>query len=56
MDGDSSTTDASQLGIAGEYMASGHYVLQSQDGEEQLKCRLSETHRQCCVLALLTES
>ncbi|XP_031144098.1 nuclear transcription factor Y, beta a isoform X1 [Sander lucioperca] len=38
MDGDSSTTDASQLGIAGEYMASGHYVLQSQDddGEESL--------------------
>lgn len=30
MDGDSSTTDASQLGIAGEY---GHYVLQSQDDE-----------------------
>lgn len=37
MDGDSSTTDASQLGITGEYMASGHYVLQSQDGEEQQK-------------------
>ncbi|XP_066561343.1 nuclear transcription factor Y subunit beta isoform X2 [Amia ocellicauda] len=36
MDGDSSTTDASQLGIAGEYMAGGHYVLQSQedDGDE----------------------
>lgn len=34
MDGDSSTTDASQLGITGEYMASGHYVLQSQDGEK----------------------
>lgn len=34
MDGDSSTTDASQLGITGEYMASGHYVLQSQEGEE----------------------
>lgn len=30
MDGDSSTTDASQLGITGEY---GHYVLQSHDGE-----------------------
>ncbi|TNN33519.1 Nuclear transcription factor Y subunit beta [Liparis tanakae] len=38
MDGDSSTTDASQLGITGEYMASGHYVLQSQDddGDENL--------------------
>uniref|UniRef100_A0A674MHQ5 Nuclear transcription factor Y subunit beta n=1 Tax=Takifugu rubripes TaxID=31033 RepID=A0A674MHQ5_TAKRU len=38
MDGDSSTTDASQLGITGEYMASGHYVLQSQedDAEESL--------------------
>ncbi|XP_037616743.1 nuclear transcription factor Y, beta a isoform X2 [Sebastes umbrosus] len=38
MDGDNSTTDASQLGIAGEYMASSHYVLQSQDddGEENL--------------------
>ncbi|XP_078480466.1 nuclear transcription factor Y subunit beta-like isoform X2 [Lampetra planeri] len=33
MDGDSSTTDASQLGITGEYMASGHYVLQSQDDD-----------------------
>uniref|UniRef100_A0A3B4AEZ3 Transcription factor CBF/NF-Y/archaeal histone domain-containing protein n=1 Tax=Periophthalmus magnuspinnatus TaxID=409849 RepID=A0A3B4AEZ3_9GOBI len=30
MDADNSTTDASQLGIAGEY---GHYVLQSQDDE-----------------------
>lgn len=37
MDGDSSTTDASQLGITGEYMASGHYVLQSQDGEETVE-------------------
>ncbi|KAF3859617.1 hypothetical protein F7725_022016 [Dissostichus mawsoni] len=38
MDGDNSTTDASQLGITGEYMASGHYVLQSQedDGEENM--------------------
>uniref|UniRef100_A0A8C9R0R4 Nuclear transcription factor Y, beta a n=1 Tax=Scleropages formosus TaxID=113540 RepID=A0A8C9R0R4_SCLFO len=37
MDGDNSTTDASQLGITGEYMAGG-YVLQSQedDGEESL--------------------
>ncbi|KAL4660320.1 nuclear transcription factor Y subunit beta-like isoform X1 [Arapaima gigas] len=32
MDGDNSTTDASQLGITGEYMA-GSYVLQSQEGE-----------------------
>lgn len=37
MDGDSSTTDASQLGITGEYMASSHYVLQSQEGEEHWK-------------------
>lgn len=37
MDGDSSTTDASQLGITGEYMASGHYVLQSQDGKGRQK-------------------
>lgn len=38
MDGDSSTTDASQLGITGEYMASSHYVLQPQDddGEENM--------------------
>lgn len=35
MDGDSSTTDASQLGITGEYMASGHYVLQP-DGKRWL--------------------
>lgn len=33
MDGDGSTTDASQLGITGEYMTGGHYVLQSQDGK-----------------------
>lgn len=33
MDGDGSTTDASQLGIAGEYMTGGHYVLQGQDGK-----------------------
>lgn len=37
MDGDNSTTDASQLGITGEYMASGHYVLQSQEGEQDEK-------------------
>lgn len=37
MDGDSSTTDTSQLGITGEYMASGHYVLQSQDGKRRQK-------------------
>ncbi|KAM4712171.1 nuclear transcription factor Y, beta a isoform 1-T2 [Anableps anableps] len=38
MDGDSSTTDASQLGITGEYMASSHYVLHQQDddGEENM--------------------
>ncbi|KAG9329621.1 hypothetical protein JZ751_003456 [Albula glossodonta] len=38
MDGDSSTTDASQLGMSGEYMSESHYVLQSQedDGEEEL--------------------
>ncbi|KAM8910478.1 nuclear transcription factor Y, beta a isoform 1-T1 [Spinachia spinachia] len=38
MDGDSSTTDASQLGISGEFVASGQYVFQSQDddGEENL--------------------
>ncbi|XP_043964377.1 nuclear transcription factor Y subunit beta-like [Gambusia affinis] len=38
MDGDSSTTDASQLGMTGEYMASSHYVLHSQDddGEESM--------------------
>uniref|UniRef100_A0A673N530 Nuclear transcription factor Y subunit beta n=1 Tax=Sinocyclocheilus rhinocerous TaxID=307959 RepID=A0A673N530_9TELE len=37
MDGDSSTTDASQLGITGEYMAGSHFVLaQAQDGDEGL--------------------
>ncbi|KAK5849330.1 hypothetical protein PBY51_008980 [Eleginops maclovinus] len=39
MDGDNSTTDTSQLSMTGgEYMASGHYVLQSQDddGEENM--------------------
>uniref|UniRef100_A0A4W5P613 Nuclear transcription factor Y subunit beta n=1 Tax=Hucho hucho TaxID=62062 RepID=A0A4W5P613_9TELE len=33
MEGDGSTTDASQLGMPGEYLAGSHYVLQSQDGK-----------------------
>lgn len=33
MDGDSSTTDASQLAITGDYMTGGHYVLQAQEGK-----------------------
>ncbi|XP_043565880.1 nuclear transcription factor Y subunit beta-like isoform X2 [Chiloscyllium punctatum] len=33
MDGDSSTTDASQLGIAGDYISGSHYVLQSHEGD-----------------------
>uniref|UniRef100_A0A673Y2V0 Nuclear transcription factor Y subunit beta n=1 Tax=Salmo trutta TaxID=8032 RepID=A0A673Y2V0_SALTR len=33
MEGDGSTTDASQLGMPGEYMAGSHYVLQSQDDD-----------------------
>ncbi|KAG7235815.1 hypothetical protein INR49_002114 [Caranx melampygus] len=46
MDGDSSTTDASQLGITGEYMASSHYVLQSQDGEEPTEgCWSENSHK-----------
>ncbi|KAK2832192.1 hypothetical protein Q7C36_015654 [Tachysurus vachellii] len=38
MDGDSTTTDTSQLAITGDYMTGGHYVLQTQedDGEESL--------------------
>ncbi|XP_062851095.1 nuclear transcription factor Y, beta a isoform X2 [Trichomycterus rosablanca] len=38
MDGDGTTTDASQLNITGDYMTGGHYVLQTQedDGEESL--------------------
>uniref|UniRef100_A0A8C1PTB7 Nuclear transcription factor Y subunit beta n=1 Tax=Cyprinus carpio TaxID=7962 RepID=A0A8C1PTB7_CYPCA len=39
MDGDSSTTDASQLGITGEYMAGSHFVLaqaQEDEGDEGL--------------------
>lgn len=47
MDGDSSTTDASQLGISGDFMPSGHYVLQSQDGEERTGCRCCENKHQC---------
>jgi len=39
MDVDGSTTDASQLGITGEYMASGHYVLQSQEGKEKISTK-----------------
>lgn len=34
MDGDSTTTDTSQLGITSEYMTGGHYVLQAQDGKK----------------------
>ncbi|XP_074863868.1 nuclear transcription factor Y subunit beta isoform X2 [Carettochelys insculpta] len=34
MDGDSSTTDASQLGIAGDYMGGGHFVIQPHDDTE----------------------
>uniref|UniRef100_A0A672NQI9 Nuclear transcription factor Y subunit beta n=1 Tax=Sinocyclocheilus grahami TaxID=75366 RepID=A0A672NQI9_SINGR len=33
MDGDSSTTDTTQLGITGEYMTGGTYVLQTQDDD-----------------------
>uniref|UniRef100_A0A3P9QHW8 Nuclear transcription factor Y subunit beta n=1 Tax=Poecilia reticulata TaxID=8081 RepID=A0A3P9QHW8_POERE len=38
MDGDSSTTDVSQLGMTLDYMASSHYVLhpQKDDGEENM--------------------
>lgn len=34
MEGDGSTTDATQLGITGEFMAGGTYVLQAQDGKD----------------------
>lgn len=34
MDGDSSTTDASQLGIAGDYIGGSHYVIQPHDGKK----------------------
>uniref|UniRef100_A0A673JPB8 Nuclear transcription factor Y subunit beta n=1 Tax=Sinocyclocheilus rhinocerous TaxID=307959 RepID=A0A673JPB8_9TELE len=33
MEGDSSTTDTTQLGITGEYMTGGTYVLQTQDDD-----------------------
>ncbi|XP_057179509.1 nuclear transcription factor Y, beta a isoform X1 [Triplophysa rosa] len=33
MEGDSSTTDATQLGITGEFMTGGTYVLQAQDDD-----------------------
>ncbi|XP_032810269.1 nuclear transcription factor Y subunit beta isoform X2 [Petromyzon marinus] len=35
MDADGSTTDASQLGITGDYIGGGHYVLQSSDGDAE---------------------
>ncbi|KAL6460279.1 hypothetical protein MHYP_G00320380 [Metynnis hypsauchen] len=47
MDGDSTTTDTSQLGITGEYMAGGHYVLQAQDEDSRLQLTsqdLEKTH------------
>ncbi|KAM5288878.1 nuclear transcription factor Y subunit beta isoform 4-T4 [Ctenodactylus gundi] len=34
MDGDSSTTDASQLGISAEYIGGSHYVIQPHDDTE----------------------
>ncbi|KAL7982335.1 hypothetical protein Chor_009933 [Crotalus horridus] len=34
MDGDNSTTDASQLGIAGDYIGGSHYVIQPHDDTE----------------------
>ncbi|KAH1186299.1 hypothetical protein KIL84_019048 [Mauremys mutica] len=34
MDGDSSTTDASQLGIAGDYIGGSHFVIQPHDDTE----------------------
>lgn len=34
MDGDNSTTDASQLGIAGDYIGGSHYVIQPHDGKK----------------------
>lgn len=34
MDGDSSTTDASQLGISADYIGGSHYVIQPHDDTE----------------------
>lgn len=34
MDGDSSTTDASQLGISADYIGGSHYVIQPHDGKK----------------------
>ncbi|KAM6214958.1 nuclear transcription factor Y subunit beta isoform 3-T3 [Rhynchocyon petersi] len=34
MDGDSSTTDASQLGISADYIGGSHYVIQPHDDAE----------------------
>lgn len=46
MEGDSSTTDATQLGITGEFMTGGTYVLQAQDGKDMrsslITCVLNE--------------
>ncbi|XP_053572938.1 nuclear transcription factor Y subunit beta isoform X1 [Bombina bombina] len=35
MDGDNATTDATQLGISGEYIGGGHYVIQPHDGDTE---------------------
>nr|XP_061809378.1 nuclear transcription factor Y subunit beta-like isoform X2 [Nerophis lumbriciformis] len=35
MDGDGATTDASQLGITGEFIPSSHYVLQQDDDADE---------------------
>lgn len=34
MDGDSATTDASQLGISADYIGGSHYVIQPHDGRK----------------------
>uniref|UniRef100_A0A8C4Q6S4 Nuclear transcription factor Y subunit beta n=1 Tax=Eptatretus burgeri TaxID=7764 RepID=A0A8C4Q6S4_EPTBU len=35
MEGEGGTTDTSQLGIAGDYISGGHYVLQASDGDAE---------------------
>ncbi|XP_040200193.1 nuclear transcription factor Y subunit beta isoform X1 [Rana temporaria] len=35
MDGDSSTTDTSQLGISADYIGASHYVIQPHDGDTE---------------------
>ena len=54
MDGDSSTTDASQLGISADYIGGSHYVIQPHDGKRAARAPGSQAETGLEVEVLLT--